>query len=60
MNKCDLRKQLLRYNEELRTIKSVKSMTSKERDNQTKEIRALQEKIRKMKEELYEERVDKR
>ena len=60
MNKCDLRKQLLRYSEELRTIKSVKSMTSKERDNQTKEIRALQEKIRKMKEELYEERVDKR
>ena len=54
MERCELRKQLLRYYDFLRELKSIKSMTSQQRDNQTKEIRALEEKIRKLKEILYD------
>lgn len=54
MERCELRKKLLRYYELLREIKSIKTMTSSQRNNQTKEIRALEEKIRNLKEILYD------
>lgn len=58
MERCELRKQLLRYYDFLRELKSIKSITSQQRDNQTKEIRALEEKIRKLKEILYDSEIN--
>lgn len=58
MERCELRKRILRYYDLLRELKSIKTMTSKQRDNQTKEIRALEERIRKLKEILYDSEIN--
>ena len=53
MNQSDLRKKLLRYYDLLREIKSIQARTSHQRDNQTREIKALEVIIEKTKENLY-------
>lgn len=57
MVRSEMRKKLLRYYDLLKEIKSVKSITSNERDNQTKEIKALEEKINKLEKELYNDKT---
>lgn len=54
MKESELRKKIIRYNEMLSFLKSIKTMTAKERDNQTKEILALKKYIEEMKEDLYD------
>lgn len=54
MKESEIRKRIIRYNEILSFLKSIKTMTAKERDNQTKEILALKKHIEKMKEDLYD------
>lgn len=54
MKESELRKKIIRYNEMLSFLKSIKTITAKERDNQTKEILALKKYIEEMKEDLYD------
>ncbi len=54
MKESELRKKIIRYNEMLSFLKSIKTMTAKERENQTKEILALKKYIEEMKEDLYD------
>lgn len=60
MNKSELRKKLVRYSEMLVEVKSIQTRTIRQKENKTREILALKRIIKEMKEELYEERVDKR
>lgn len=60
MNKSELRKKLVRYSEMLVELKSIQTRTIRQKENKTREILALKRIIKEMKEELYEERVDKR
>lgn len=54
MNRSDLRKQLLRYYEMLREIKSIQARTISEKENRTREILALEKKIYEIREDLYD------
>lgn len=58
MKKDELRKEILRCNEQLKEIREFKVFTYIERENKQKEIKALEEKIKKMKEELYYDEND--
>ena len=57
MIRSELRKLIIRSKEQLKEIKNIRTITSKERDNQTIEIKALEEKIKKLIEELYDDKT---
>ena len=57
MKKDELRKEILRCNEQLKEIREFKVFTYIERENKQKEIKALEEKLKKMKEELYDDKT---
>lgn len=54
MNKLKIRKDLIKYTENLKEIKRLKLSNSKVEENITRDIKIIEEKIEKLKKELEE------
>lgn len=54
MNKLKIRKDLIKYTENLKEIKRLKLSNSKVEQNITRDIKIIEEKIEKLKKELEE------
>ena len=56
MKKSEIRKKLIRYKEILKETKIIYAESSKGNETKTKEIKALENKIKELENKLYNER----
>ena len=54
MKKCEVRKKIIWYKRDLDEIKTLYITTANEKDNKTKEMKALKKKIKELENELYD------
>lgn len=54
MDKIKVRKELIKYTENLKEIRSLKLTDLKSEENRTRDIKIIEEKIKKLKKELEE------
>lgn len=52
MNKCDIRKKILKYKRNLKTLRGIKVETSNEKERQTRDVEILKDKIKDLEKEL--------
>lgn len=52
MEKCEIRKKILKYKRDIKGLRSVKAETEKLRSRQVKDLEVIKEKIKTLEEEL--------